>query len=68
MKAPPCDPKCPGRTPGCHDHCEKYQEWKKEHEKAKAYVSKQNVNTMNEKTKRSIWKRQRYVNQIRGKQ
>ena len=25
----PCKKDCPDRTPGCHDGCEKYQEWRK---------------------------------------
>lgn len=23
-----CKPDCPGRSPACHDQCEKYREWK----------------------------------------
>lgn len=23
-----CKPDCPGRSPTCHDRCEKYREWK----------------------------------------
>lgn len=29
---PPCRRDCEGRHPGCHDSCEKYQEWKRARE------------------------------------
>ncbi len=31
---------CPDRTPGCHDHCEKYQKEKAEYEARKQEVDK----------------------------
>lgn len=26
---------CPDRYPGCHDHCDKYQEWKAKYQEGK---------------------------------
>ena len=61
MKKPPCDPKCEGRCPGCHDHCEKYKAWKKELEKAKEYLRKENKpETISERCKRVGWQNKRY--------
>ena len=33
MKAPCYG--CPDRYPGCHDHCDKYKEWKAKYEEGK---------------------------------
>ena len=33
MKAPCYG--CPDRYPGCHDHCDKYKEWKAKYDEAK---------------------------------
>lgn len=32
---PPCLD-CPDRYPACHDHCERYQQWKENHEQKRA--------------------------------
>ena len=34
----PCKEGCPNRTPGCHDKCESYITWKKEHLDKKAVI------------------------------
>ena len=61
MKKPPCDPKCEGRCPGCHDKCEKYKAWKEEWEKAKEYLRRENQpETINERSKRISWQNKRY--------
>ena len=60
MKRPPCDPKCEGRHPGCHDHCEKYKAWKEELERAKEFVRVGNHVPTNEKARKAGWKNMRY--------
>lgn len=32
---------CPDRFPACHDHCERYQLWKEDHERKRAEARKQ---------------------------
>jgi len=38
-KIAPCK-NCPDREPGCHSECERYAEWRKEHDKGKAKEKK----------------------------
>lgn len=35
-----CSPNCENRKPGCHDHCEKYQEERAAYDKRKAEFTK----------------------------
>lgn len=35
-----CKPDCPGRSPACHDRCEKYREWKGRLKTEKEYTKK----------------------------
>lgn len=55
---------CTERTPGCHDHCEKYQPWKKAREECKAAERREAEasNCMPENVKRQIWRQQRWRN------
>ena len=60
MNAPPCTPDCPDRTPGCHDNCPKYQQWKEERQQVKARLYHENHTPENEKVKRAGWKNMRW--------
>ena len=39
----PCK-ECTERHTACHDTCEKFAQWREEHEKAKAWLRKENEN------------------------
>lgn len=37
VKLEPCCKDCPARYPACHDYCQKFAAWRKEHVKETAY-------------------------------
>lgn len=63
-KLPPCKG-CEERFPGCHADCERYKNWKTEHQarmEEKYAAKKLDESTISERSQRKHWQNSRYRN------
>lgn len=63
----PCRKDCERREPGCHAVCNDYKTWKEADLAKKAAIrkEKERYDTLSETTKKRMWRKQRYKNQMK---